>query len=790
MPSPGQGVLIAPFPHRSRPFPANRALAPPIAPSPCWSRPLPTDRAPSRGRADETHLPDSLPGLCDTAAMLAQACPDQTAPFRGIFGCDPERGWDTHNGKGTLFRLPLRTREAAGRSKIKDGKGGAPSFDDVLSNCVEPFLHQLDRAAAAETAGGGAGAGGGSRGRELILHRRLLFLRFIELIEVWVWPPGASQMSLLASARLVSADVRARTELQAARGSLMSHIKEAMRVARPPADDEYGGAAGALRYFAAAARLNVEAVPRPLFGLHVHASHPASFAGELEEVWLVSIAFGDRDDVEYAAAPRQRMEKLTLMPYGCCAALIARKPSACANDWELAPPICGRAYATLPLPIDTGLRVHLNGRWEIASDRNSLAPDDALPRHEWNVRLAGRVCAAAYARLLRELAAGCPVAGVPLSPAQRGAVVHALLPPSTLRGVYAGAAAGTMDLLSDDSHPTWRTFEQHGASFAKHSSIGVLHTLSSQWASVHLALFLHHATADTSGAQHADADVALTLGAMGCAITDAPPSVFEGLSAAAARLHRPRPKPLTPATVRAWLRSPAGGSALEQFLDALGVAERRGVCRKLLAYVAADVPRSSEHWILNPPEADRTYSSVWGDNALGTGHARSMLDSPQAWSAARNDGAQWIALKAADGPVSIAGIVLQGRHKSNHGKQHVRTVCVQFSLDGTAWFSDPGAAETYATNCKENDESHQRVEFSTPVLATHVRIHPVEHHHHISMRCGLLIGCSGAPLAGLPLVALADGTACALTREGDGSAEVLLDLESNQAVSARPSAIQ
>merc|ERR1719506_2854199 len=114
---------------------------------------------------------------------------------------------------------------------------------------------------------------------------------------------------------------------------------------------------------------------------------------------MVSMAFGDQEDVAYAAAPRQRNEKLTLMPYGAVAALIARRAGGQQQaEWELAPPVGGRAYATLPLPISTGLRVHLNGRWEIASDRNSLAPDDAPPRHEWNLRLAGRVCAAAYAR--------------------------------------------------------------------------------------------------------------------------------------------------------------------------------------------------------------------------------------------------------------------------------------------------------------------------------------------------------------------------------------------------------
>ena len=36
----------------------------------------------------EAHLPDGLPGLCEDASSLSRACPDQLAPFQGIFGCD------------------------------------------------------------------------------------------------------------------------------------------------------------------------------------------------------------------------------------------------------------------------------------------------------------------------------------------------------------------------------------------------------------------------------------------------------------------------------------------------------------------------------------------------------------------------------------------------------------------------------------------------------------------------------------------------------------------------------
>lgn len=57
--------------------------------------------------------------------------------------------------------------------------------------------------------------------------------------------------------------------------------------------------------------------------------------------------------------------------------------------------------------------------------------------------------------------------------------------------------------------------------------------------------------------------------------------------------------------------------------------------------------RYSTRFPLNDaPENMRTYSSVWSDEAVGTGHVRSMLNSAQAWSSQRNSAGQWTQLNA------------------------------------------------------------------------------------------------------------------------------------------------
>jgi hypothetical protein len=89
-----------------------------------------------------------------------------------------------------------------------------------------------------------------------------------------------------------------------------------------------------------------------------------------------------------------------------------------------------------------------------------------------------------------------------------------------------------------------------------------------------------------------------------------------------------------------------------------------------------------EDYILeNPAESARSYSSVWGNERIGTGHARSKLDSNQAWSAGRNDGNQWMTIDL--GSVkSVGGVVTQGRATSRWSDQMVKGFMLGYSTDG------------------------------------------------------------------------------------------------------------
>merc|ERR1719356_1796341 len=137
---------------------------------------------------------------------------------------------------------------------------------------------------------------------------------------------------------------------------------------------------------------------------------------------------------------------------------------------------------------------------------------------------------------------------------------------------------------------------------------------------------------------------------------------------------------------------------------------------------------------LNKPENQRTYSSVWGNNKIGTGHARSALDSVQAWSSKGNSKGQWMQMDLGS-TMKVSGVVTQGRKNWN---QWVTSYQVATSIDGKSWKSVGG---TYTGNGDRS--SKVKGMFPSPVSARYVRISAVTWLGHISMRAAA-IACSGS----------------------------------------------
>jgi hypothetical protein len=147
--------------------------------------------------------------------------------------------------------------------------------------------------------------------------------------------------------------------------------------------------------------------------------------------------------------------------------------------------------------------------------------------------------------------------------------------------------------------------------------------------------------------------------------------------------------------------------------------------------------------VVNPAESARSYSSVINNDAVGSKHARSMLDSAQGWSASTNTVGQYMTISL--GSVqTVTGVVTQGR--STFYSQWVSSYKVQTSPDCSV-YSDVDGGRVFSGNV----DMHSKVPnfFTTPVQASCVRLLPQSWVNHMSMRAGVIV--SGGPVSSLPL---------------------------------------
>jgi sacsin len=297
-----------------------------------------------------THLPvaASDPGkLFDFSRHrdAFEAFPDQWAPFRA-FGCDC-----TNPFPGTLFRLPLRTLEQATTSRISQRSHTPLELRSLL----------LDFAAESGDL--------------------LLFLKHVESIAVMQWLPGCESPSPLFRASIENATASLRLQR-----AFVSSLSGSPAAAAPqPSCQDY--------------RLDL-VTTATIAGLHALAApeaaptdpdRAATAATEAEEraSWIVCNQIGGGESGALAA--RSDLQHLRLVPWAGAAArvnmagtipwrvggtreCIVRTADAATTGQQ----VKGRAYCFLPLPILTGLPVHVNGFFEISSNRRELwtASDD------------------------------------------------------------------------------------------------------------------------------------------------------------------------------------------------------------------------------------------------------------------------------------------------------------------------------------------------------------------------------------------------------------------------------
>ena len=276
---------------------------------------------------------------------------DQFEPFRA-FGCDLAAPF-----AGTLFRLPLRSAEQAARSKL--------SSHATTADAVSAMLHKFEDEAAA----------------------MLIFLKNVARIRVFEWSPGAEAPTELFDAAITNCDA----DLRALRTFML-------RAGDPAAPHNVVPRTVACDYV-----LNIRTRRRrPPLTLSGGGGDGDSWAADVTRAWMVCNQYGGGRARSIASDPENA--HVRFVPWGGVATPV---PTADEDPTDVA--CVGKAYCFLPLPVETRLPVHVNGYFELSSNRrdiwfgDDMAGDGRL-RAEWNDALLADVVAPAYARLLAALA--------------------------------------------------------------------------------------------------------------------------------------------------------------------------------------------------------------------------------------------------------------------------------------------------------------------------------------------------------------------------------------------------
>jgi len=137
-------------------------------------------------------------------------------------------------------------------------------------------------------------------------------------------------------------------------------------------------------------------------------------------------------------------------------------------------------------------------------------------------------------------------------------------------------------------------------------------------------------------------------------------------------------------------------------------------------------------WVrLNPPETARTYSSTFWDDAPGTGHAESMLDSAQAWTAAEDKVGEYMIMDLG-AEVVVRGVLTQAR--MDRPWEYVRKYTVEYSTDGSTW-EEEGELLTSSNSYERMKEG----KFSELIKARYLKLVIKKWKKRISMRAGAMV---------------------------------------------------
>ena len=309
---------------------------------------------------------------------------NQFKPFSGIFGCDLRLDKDDNSFQGTLFRFPLRTKEQAIRSEIKQ----LPYDFKQMKELLRLFI----------------------RGARSLL----LFTQNVRRVSIFHLPKDSSEqpqpklifevtkeLSKNGIFRELSVPFTISTAAKNLGIEEQFFLKQCnfLRASAQVATCASGANSSSSDFLRSALQLNVKSTVTEagnrFFGDEIHPQTAV-------ETWLVASSMGTGEAMQFSIQNNAR----NLIPSAGVAVKLMN------HNAPVSIPVCqsvdtGTLFCYLPLPIHSGLPVHVNGTFAVTSNRRNLKEksEDDKPSFDvaWNDVLLRDCACSAYLDLVEDV---------------------------------------------------------------------------------------------------------------------------------------------------------------------------------------------------------------------------------------------------------------------------------------------------------------------------------------------------------------------------------------------------
>ena len=305
---------------------------------------------------------------------------NQFKPFNGVFGCDLSLEREDNSYNGTLFRFPLRTREQAAVSKIRD-----KCYDDQeMRKLLKMFLEKANSLLLFTQNVFRVGMYFLPKSSGHNLQPLLMFQVNKSLAQGGTLRALSFAISLPETAKKLSAEQK-KLLMQSNFLQASSQVKRNSRGRRVRPNE----------FPESSIIVDVECVLTQFGASFFEVAKPP---GRERENWLIVSSMGSGESMEFAESDS------SLVPSGGVAAQLL---SMNCNTFLPIPAKNGTVFCYLPLPIHSGLPVCINGAFAVDSNRRrlqgKLEDDKTCYGEEWNNVLMTDSVSTAYLSLLEDL---------------------------------------------------------------------------------------------------------------------------------------------------------------------------------------------------------------------------------------------------------------------------------------------------------------------------------------------------------------------------------------------------